>query len=62
MTNEQMELGLGGQRRSTVKRQGRLNRGRWWFEQMRRVVDGALGAQYLQELKALLEHPVRLLL
>ena len=27
-----------------------------------RVVDGALGAQYLQELKALLEHPVRLLL
>jgi pyruvate dehydrogenase E2 component (dihydrolipoamide acetyltransferase) len=26
-----------------------------------RVVDGALGAQYLQELKALLEHPVRLL-
>jgi pyruvate dehydrogenase E2 component (dihydrolipoamide acetyltransferase) len=27
-----------------------------------RVVDGALGAQYLQELKALLEHPVLLLL
>jgi pyruvate dehydrogenase E2 component (dihydrolipoamide acetyltransferase) len=27
-----------------------------------RIVDGALGAQYLQELKALLEHPVRLLL
>jgi pyruvate dehydrogenase E2 component (dihydrolipoamide acetyltransferase) len=27
-----------------------------------RVVDGALGAQYLQEVKALLEHPVRLLL
>ena len=27
-----------------------------------RVVDGALGAQYLQELKVLLEHPVRLLL
>jgi pyruvate dehydrogenase E2 component (dihydrolipoamide acetyltransferase) len=26
-----------------------------------RVVDGALGAQYLQEVKALLEHPVRLL-
>jgi len=26
-----------------------------------RIVDGALGAQYLQELKALLEHPVRLL-
>jgi pyruvate dehydrogenase E2 component (dihydrolipoamide acetyltransferase) len=26
-----------------------------------RVVDGALGAQYLQEIKALLEHPVRLL-
>jgi pyruvate dehydrogenase E2 component (dihydrolipoamide acetyltransferase) len=27
-----------------------------------RIVDGALGAQYLQEVKALLEHPVRLLL
>ena len=26
-----------------------------------RVVDGALGAQYLQELKALLEQPTRLL-
>jgi pyruvate dehydrogenase E2 component (dihydrolipoamide acetyltransferase) len=26
-----------------------------------RVVDGALGAQYLQELRALLEHPMRLL-
>jgi len=26
-----------------------------------RVVDGALGAQYLQEVRALLEHPVRLL-
>ena len=26
-----------------------------------RVIDGALGAQYLQELKALLEHPMRLL-
>ena len=27
-----------------------------------RVIDGALGAQYLQELKSLLEHPMRLLL
>jgi pyruvate dehydrogenase E2 component (dihydrolipoamide acetyltransferase) len=26
-----------------------------------RVIDGALGAQYLRELKALLEHPMRLL-
>ena len=26
-----------------------------------RVIDGALGAEYLQELKALLEHPMRLL-
>ena len=26
-----------------------------------RAIDGALGAQYLQELKALLEHPMRLL-
>ena len=26
-----------------------------------RVIDGAVGAQYLQELKALLEHPMRLL-
>ena len=27
-----------------------------------RVIDGAVGAQYLQELRALLEHPLRLLL
>ena len=27
-----------------------------------RIIDGALGAQYLRELKALLEHPMRLLL
>ncbi|HEX9508308.1 MAG TPA: 2-oxo acid dehydrogenase subunit E2, partial [Myxococcales bacterium] len=26
-----------------------------------RIIDGALGAQYLRELKALLEHPMRLL-
>jgi pyruvate dehydrogenase E2 component (dihydrolipoamide acetyltransferase) len=26
-----------------------------------RVIDGALGAEYLKELKALLEHPMRLL-
>jgi pyruvate dehydrogenase E2 component (dihydrolipoamide acetyltransferase) len=25
-----------------------------------RVIDGAVGAQYLQELRALLEHPLRL--
>jgi pyruvate dehydrogenase E2 component (dihydrolipoamide acetyltransferase) len=26
-----------------------------------RVIDGAIGAEYLRELKALLEHPMRLL-
>ena len=26
-----------------------------------RVIDGAIGAQYLKEFKALLEHPMRLL-
>jgi hypothetical protein len=47
MTNEQMELGLAGGRncRTTARRQGRVSRGRWWFEQMRRVVDGAMDWQ-----------------
>ena len=42
MTIEQMELELAGQRacRST-RRKSRASRGRWWFEQMRRVVDSA---------------------
>jgi hypothetical protein len=43
MTIEQMELGLHGQRecKSVARRQNRASRGRWWFEQMRRVVDRA---------------------
>lgn len=47
MTNQQMELGLGSaqviQRTSRPSR--RLSRGRWWFEQMRQVVDSALDWQ-----------------
>lgn len=44
VTIEQMELELAGQRvcRSTLRRQNRASRGRWWFEQMRRVVDSAM--------------------
>ena len=44
MTIEQMELELNAQRecKSVARRQNRASRGRWWFEQMRRVVDGAM--------------------
>jgi hypothetical protein len=46
-TNEQMELGLGKARvcNSTNRRQRRLGRANWWFQQMREVVDKALDWQ-----------------
>jgi len=43
MTNEQMELGLGGTRRQsfTPRQQQRALRASWWFARMRAVVDSA---------------------
>jgi hypothetical protein len=47
MTNEQMELGLSKSQacRSVNRRQRRLGRANWWFQQMREVVDKALDWQ-----------------
>lgn len=46
-TTEQMELGMRNQIRNNYRnvRQDRLKRARWWFTQMRRVVDLALPPQ-----------------
>ena len=46
-TTEQMELGMRNQIRNNYGnvRQDRLKRARWWFTQMRRVVDLALPPQ-----------------
>jgi hypothetical protein len=43
MMTQQMELGFGGAKRcpSLNRRQRRLRRADWWFEQMREVVDRA---------------------
>jgi hypothetical protein len=50
MTNAQMELGLGKVRTcpSTNRRQRRLSRANWWFQQMREVVDKAVNRQPAQ--------------
>jgi hypothetical protein len=44
MIKDQLEFSLGktGPGNVTVQRQRRLRRARWWFEQMREVVDRAL--------------------
>jgi hypothetical protein len=44
MTDEQMELGFGNAMAYHVvtRRQRRLSRANWWFERMRRVVEGAM--------------------
>ena len=44
MTNGQMELGFvnGSRLRPATRRQRRLQRAAWWFNQMRQVVDHAL--------------------
>jgi len=44
MINEQMELGLAGNRKcaSAHRTQRRLRRADWWFGRMREVVDKAL--------------------
>jgi hypothetical protein len=46
-TTEQMELGMRNQIRNNYRnvRPDRLKRARWWFTQMRRVVDLALPPQ-----------------
>jgi hypothetical protein len=43
-TKEQMELGLAGANRCprAARRERRLNRAHWWFDQMRQVVDRAI--------------------
>ncbi len=47
MTDQQMELGLGNALlcQSVSRRQHRLNRASWWFDRMRRIVEGALDWQ-----------------
>ena len=44
---EQMELGMRNQIRNNYRnvRQDRMKRARWWFGQMRRVVNVALPSQ-----------------
>ena len=39
----QLELGFAGRRTREFARQRRVQRARWWFNQMRRVVDRAVG-------------------
>ena len=43
MNQKQMELGFAGGNRCprVIKRQQRMNRANWWFDQMRQVVDRA---------------------
>ena len=42
-TQQQMELGLAGANRCprVARRERRLHRANWWFDQMRQVVDRA---------------------
>lgn len=42
--DQQLEIGFKAQarRRRQVRRTSRLSRARWWFNQMRRVVDNAI--------------------
>lgn len=49
MNNTQMEFGMRNQIRNEYRnvRTDRLKRARWWFGQMRRVVDLALPSQTL---------------
>jgi hypothetical protein len=46
-TNTQMELGFASARRPSpeTRRQRRLQRAAWWFNQMRQAVDRALDLQ-----------------
>jgi hypothetical protein len=40
---KQMELDIAGRRSGGIVRQRRAQRANWWFTQMRRVVDRAVG-------------------
>jgi hypothetical protein len=43
MKNEQMELGLNGERAAvrTCRRERRITRATWWFSHMRQIVERA---------------------
>lgn len=44
MTNEQLELGLGGTKTGIVagRRENRIQRAAWWFDRMREAVNNAM--------------------
>ena len=57
-------LAVGAVAQKPIVRDGQLSVGQMMSVTLsgdHRAIDGALGAQYLKELKALLEHPMRLL-
>ncbi len=47
MTNQQMELGFSGQKLLTRsgRRERRMTRAKWWFTNMRQIVDRAMDWQ-----------------
>lgn len=51
MTNQQMELGFGGQKLLTRsgRRERRMTRAKWWFTNMRQIVDRAMEWQAAAE-------------
>jgi hypothetical protein len=51
MTNEQMELGLGGTKLTAQggRREGKIARAAWWFAQMRQIVDRAMDWEAARE-------------
>lgn len=51
MTNQQMELGFGGQKRlgRSGRRERRMTRAKWWFTNMRQIVDRAMDWQAAAE-------------
>jgi hypothetical protein len=51
MTNEQMELGLGGARIEELagRRETRIQRAAWWFARMREAVNNAMDWQPARE-------------
>lgn len=51
MTNQQMELGFSGQKLLTRsgRRERRMTRAKWWFTNMRQIVDRAMDWQAAAE-------------
>jgi hypothetical protein len=47
MTNQQLELGFGGERLAAQngRSERRVSRAQWWFAHMRRIVDRAMDWQ-----------------